>query len=141
MSAKREAYGVKKLQAFIDGGDKSESRYVGMSENSIGIPVETESNRESIFVLKVEKNDNAAVLTNSEGKYLTAQGEAVVLTDTLEPGSRWVIRNPIKTDVSPNDGWFSLESANDPGRFLRHYSLLVYAHKKSELTPGHAVFF
>jgi hypothetical protein len=99
-----------------------------MSENSIGIPVETESNSENIFVLKVQKNNNSAVVANNNGKFLTAQGEAVVLTDTLEPGSRWVIRNPLKTDLSPNDGWFSLESATDPGRFLRHYSLFVYAH-------------
>jgi WD40 repeat protein/serine/threonine protein kinase len=141
VTAKRRAYGVRKLQAFLVGGDNSQSRYLGMSENSIGIPVETESSSESIFVLKVEMNDNAAVLTNSEGKYLTAQGEAVVLTDTLEPGSRWVIRNPLKTDLSANDGWFSLESANAPGTFLRHLSLFVYAHKMSELTPGQAFLF
>ncbi len=89
-----------------------------MIENSIGSPVETESNSEGIFVLKEEKYDNSAVLTNSEGKYLTAQGEAVVLSDTLEPGSHWVICNPLKTDLHRNDGWLSLESANDPGRFL-----------------------
>ena len=81
------------------------------------------------------------MLTNSEGKFLTARGEAVVLTDTLEEGARWVIVNPLKTDLDPNDGWFSLESANDPGRFLRHYSRFVYAHKTSELTPGQAGLF
>ena len=112
-----------------------------MSENSIGIPVEAESNAESIFVLKIEKNDQFAVLTDANGKYLTSQGDAVVVTDTPEPGSRSVIRNPLKTNPNPNDGWFSLEFANDPGRFLRHYSLLVYAHKKSELTPKQAVHF
>ena len=63
------------------------------------------------------------------------------MTDTLEEGSRWLIVNPLKTDLNPNDGWFSLESANDPGIFLRHYSLFVYAHKKSELTPVQAVLF
>lgn len=124
VTAKRSAYGVKRLQALIDG-DNSESRYLGMSENSIGIRVESESNAESIFVLKVEKNDQFAVLTDANGKYLTARGDAVVVTDTLEPGSRWVIRNPLKTNLNSNDGWFSLESANDPGRFLRHYSLFV----------------
>jgi len=60
-----------------------------MRDNSIGIPVETESDNESIFVLKVEENDKFAVLRDREGKYLTAQSEAVVLTDTMEEGSRW----------------------------------------------------
>ncbi len=112
-----------------------------MRQNRVGVSVEANSNEESTFVLKIEKRDRFAVLTNSDGKYLTAQGEAVVLTDTLESRSRWVIRNPLKADLNPNDGWFSLESANTPGTFLRHYSLFVYAHKKSELTPGQAVLF
>ena len=114
---------------------------MGMRQKRVGVPVEANSNEESTFVLKIEKTDQFAVLTNSDGKYLTAQGEAVVLTDTLEPGSRWVIRNPLKADLNPNDGWFSLEFANAPGTFLRHYSLFVYAHKKSELNPGQAVLF
>lgn len=112
-----------------------------MRQNRVGVPVEADSNEESTLVLKNERKDKFAVLTNSEGKLLTARGKAVVLTDTLEEGSRWVIGNPLKTDLDPNDGWFSLESANDPCRFLRHYSLFAYAHKKSELTPGETVLF
>ena len=140
-TANPAAYGVKKLQALLVGRDDSESHYLGMRQNRVGVPVETNSNEESTFVLKIEKKDKFAVLTNSEGKFLTARGESVVLTDTLEEGSRWVIVNPLKTDLNPDDGWFSLESANDPGRYLRHYSLFVYAHKKSELTPGQASLF
>ena len=112
-----------------------------MNEGRIGIPVETNSNSEMIIVLKVEKNDTFTVLTNSDGKYLTARGAAVVLTDSLEEGSRWVIHNPLEADMNPGDGWFSLESASDPGRFLRHYSLFVYAHKKEELTQQEAALF
>ena len=112
-----------------------------MRQNRVGVSVEANSNEESTFVLKIEKRDRFAVLTNSDGKYLTAQGEAVVLTDTLESRSRWVIRNPLKADLNPNDGWFSLESAKALWTFLRHYSLFVYAHKKSELNPGQSVLF
>ena len=53
VTAKHKAYGLRKLEAFLAGGDNSQSRYLGISENSIGIPVESESNAESIFVLKI----------------------------------------------------------------------------------------
>jgi WD40 repeat protein len=134
-------YGVKRLHALLVGVKDFECRYLGMRQDRVGIQVETESNSESIFAFTIEKKDNVAILTSGEGRFLTARGEAVVLTDTLEEGSRWVIRNPLKTNLDPNDGWFSLESASDPGRFLRHFSLFVYAHKKSELTPGQASLF
>jgi hypothetical protein len=81
-----------------------------MRQNRVGVQVKEDSNEEIAFVLKIEKRDRFAVLTNSEGKFLTARGEAIVLTDTLEEGSRWVIINSLKTDLDPNDGWFSLES-------------------------------
>lgn len=98
-----------------------ESHYLGMRQSRVGVPVKADSNEESTFVLKIEKRDGFAVITNSEGMFLTARGKTVVLTDTLEEGSHWVIGNPLKTELDPNDGWFSLESANDHGRFLRHY--------------------
>lgn len=90
VTAKRKAYGVKRLQAFLGGGDHSKNHYLGMRNDSVGIPVETSSKNESIFVLKIDSKDNFAVLTNSDGQYVTARGEAVVLTGTLEQGSRWI---------------------------------------------------
>ncbi len=140
VTAKRKAFGLRRLQAFVGVGS-SESHYLGMKNNKVGIPDATTSNSESVFVLKVEENDKFAVLTNSEGKYVTARGEAVVLSDTLEQGSRWAIRNPLKTDLDPGDGWFSLESASDPGKFLRHFMLIAYAHTKAELTSVEAALF
>ncbi len=141
VTAKRKAYGVKRLQAFLAGCDRSDSHYLGMRNNTVGIPHETAFNTGSIFVLKIEEKDKFAILTNREGRYVTARGKAVVLTEELEQGSRWMIRNPLKTDLDPNNGWFSLESASDPDRFLRHYSFLAYAQKRAELTPGEAILF
>ncbi|MCP4787297.1 MAG: hypothetical protein GY903_28595 [Fuerstiella sp.] len=89
VTAKRRAYGVKRLPAFLSGSDDSNSRYPGIRKNRIGIPDETNPDSERIFVLKVDTKDAVAVLTNSEGYYVTAQGETVVLTDTLEQGSRF----------------------------------------------------
>ena len=100
-----------------------------------------DSRSETIFDLTVEKNDKFTVLINRGDRYLTTHGEAVVLTDTLEPGSHWVIRNPLKAVLNPDDGWLSLESASDPDRFLRHFSLSAYAHKTVELTPGRGAPF
>ena len=81
-----------------------------MRQKRVGVPVEANSNEESTFVLKIEKTDQFAVLTNSDGKYLTAQGEAVVLTDTLEcprdiPETLFAIRlRSQKVGVEPGAG-------------------------------------
>ena len=72
-TANPAAYGVKKLQALLVGRDDSESHYLGMRQNRVGVAVETNSNDESTLVLKIEKKDKFAVLKNSEGKFLTAQ--------------------------------------------------------------------
>lgn len=141
VTAKRKAYGVKRLQAFLDGGENYEKHYLGLRNSEVGLSGEANPDSESIFVLKIEKKDTVAVLTNSEGKYVTARGEAVVLTETLEEGSQWVIRHPLKSGLDPDAGWFSLESASDPGRFLRHFLLYAYAHKKADLTLGEAALF
>lgn len=82
-----------------------------------------------------------AVLTTRESKYLTARDKALVLTDTVEEGSRWIIYNPFKANLNPHDGWYSLESASDTGRFLRHYSFVAYALKKADITPGQTTLF
>lgn len=140
-TANPKAYGVKRLQALLIGGRDSDSRFLGMTDGRVGIPMKSNADTESVFVLSVERKDGGALLTNRDGKYLTAHGQDVVLTDTPEAGSRWVIRNPLKSDLDPDDEWFSLESADDPGRFLRHFSLLVYAHKKAELTADEAALF
>lgn len=141
VTAKRSAFGTKKLQSLPVDENRRECHYVGMKNDNVGIIDETVAKPENIIVLKIEKGDKFAVLINQEGKHVTAKGKAVVLTDTLEQGSRWVIRNPLKTDLDPGDGWFSLESASDPGRFLRHHSLFLCAHKYVELTPVEAALF
>lgn len=75
-----------------------------MRQSRVGVPVKADSNEESTFVLKIEKRDKLSVVTNREGMFLTARGETVIMTDTLEQGSHWVIGNPLKTELDPNDG-------------------------------------
>lgn len=78
------AYCLKKLQALLVGRDDSESHYLGMRQNRVGVPLQSSSSDARTCVLKIEKKVKFAVLTNSEGKFLTARGKDVVLTDTLE---------------------------------------------------------
>lgn len=140
-TANPAAYGVKRLQALLAGRKDTEVYYLGMKENRIGLSPEVDSRSGNPLVLTIEKKDRFAVLTNGEGRFLTANGEAVFLTDTLEEGSRWVIGKLLTTDLNAEEGWFSLESANAPDRFLRHYSLFVYAHQTSDLTPEQSALF
>ena len=84
--------------------------------------------------LNVKQTDSGAILTNEMGEYLTARGTEIVMSDARELGSYWVIRDPLNSDVRAVDGWFSLESASDPGRYLRHYQFHTFAHKEEELS-------
>jgi hypothetical protein len=135
------AYGTKRLHTFGVGGKSSENHYLGVRNNQVGIPDEKNPSSGDIFVLNVKQTDNGAVLTNKAGKYLTARGKDVVLSDTPEQGSYWLIRNPKKSDVRAIDGWFSLESASDPGRYLRHFQLKAFAHKEEELGQNEKSLF
>lgn len=137
--AVEKAYGVKRLHTFGVSGASSKSHYLGMRGTAVGIPDQTDPKSGSIFVLKVQKEGDVAVLQTKAGKYVTAKGSDVVLTDAIEKGSRWAVRNPLKSGLG--DGWFSLESASDPGKFLRHYGHIAFAHKKSELDKGQTEHF
>ncbi len=138
---KERAFGLKRLHTFGISGKDSENHYLGMRNNGVGIPNETDPDSGSIFVLNVQKKGNVVVLTDKAGKYLTARGKDVFMADTPEPGSNWEIRDPLKRELQVSEGWFSLESANDPGRYLRHYGLRAFAHTKEELNASQAEHF
>ena len=135
------AYGTKRLHTFGVGGKSSENHYLGVRNSQVGIPDEKNPSSGDILVLNVKQTDNGAVLTNQAGKYLTARGQEVVLSDTPEQGSYWLIRDPKKSDVRASDGWFSLELASDPGRYLRHFQLKAFAHKEEELGQNEKSLF
>lgn len=137
----KAAYGAKRLHTFGVGGKSTENHYLGERDNQVGIPNETNPSSGDIFVLNVEQTDNGAILTNKAGKYLTARGKDVVMSDARELGSYWVIRDPLNSDVRAVDGWFSLESASDPGRYLRHYQFKAFAHKEEELSQNEKNLF
>lgn len=52
-----------------------------------------------------------------------------------------MIRKPEQAGLYPDDRWLNSESANDLGRFLRHYSFFIYGDRKAGLTAGPAAFF
>lgn len=141
VTAKKRAYGAKRLHTFGISGAGSAHHYLGMRGNQVGIPDETNPSSGNIFVLNVEKKEGAAVLTNKAGKYLTARGRDVVLSDAPEAGSYWTIRDPLKRELHVDEGWFSLESANDSGRYLRHYGYKAFAHKNGEMNQSEATHF
>ena len=140
--AEHQPTGLMRLQTFGISGENSENHYLGMRDDRLGIPDETNPGSGSISVLFIEMMEDGATLrTISAGQYVTARGKEIVLTDDVEPGSYWVIRDPLKKDLQVSDRWFSLESVNDPGRYLRHYGHLAFAHKEQELNSSEAEHF
>lgn len=141
-----KATGYKKLQAFGAGGEQSTHHYLGMREGKVGLPEDTNPNGENVFVLLVEKAENGVALraytVDKEGylvgdaNYVTAQGEDVVLTSQFEEGSLWLIRDPNQSGLNAEDRWVSLESAAQPGSFLRHFSHFANVHQQGRELDG-----
>jgi hypothetical protein len=128
----QKAFGSKKLQTWGIGGENTSNDFLNQTEGKLSVGA-------GPLVLTVQKEGDVAILKTADGKFVTAGEEAVTLTDTEQPGSKWIVRLPLKTDAG--DGWFSLESASGPGKFLRHYIRDLFAHKQAELSGDNATHF
>ncbi len=81
LTANPKAHGVKRLQALLVGGDNSENQYLGMRENRVGIPVETNSNRETGCRLSVKPVPGIAGIWRRCEKSLPGQAGGIRIRD------------------------------------------------------------